>query len=157
MNPPSPKGRRLARPRWVYAFAALAVIGLGLASRSEEIGLPWFVAKYSGDSLWGLVVFIGLGFLFPRQSTRCVTALAMGFACSVEFSQLFHPSWLDAIRANRLVGLVLGSPSATFAWGDIAAYFVGITCGVVVELVVFRESRQIERRQVGKDGPANSD
>jgi Protein of unknown function (DUF2809) len=157
MNHHSVKSWQVIRPRWIYALAALAVIGLGLASRSEKIGLPWFVAKYLGDSLWGLVVFIGLGFLFPRQSTRCVTALAMGFACSVEFSQLFHPSWLDAIRSNRLGGLVLGTPSSTFAWGDIAAYFVGITCGVVVELVVFRKARQIESRQVREDGPASSD
>ena len=56
---------------------------------------------------------------------------------AVEFSQLFHPPWLDAIRAYKLCGLVLGTPSSTFAWGDIAAYLVGITFGVGVEQVGF--------------------
>jgi hypothetical protein len=125
----------------MYALAAMGVIGLGLASRSEAVGLPWFVAKYLGDALWGLVVFVGFGFLFPRQSTLLITVLAVGFACSVEFSQLYHPSWLDAIRATRLGGLVLGTPSATFAWGDIVAYLVGIVCGVIAELAIFHKPR----------------
>lgn len=129
---------KVVRPRWVYALAALIVIALGLASRWDAVGLPWFFAKYSGDALWGLVVFISLAFLFPGFSTRVLAALAVAFACAVEFSQLFHPPWLDAIRANKLCGLVLGTPSSTFAWGDIAAYLVGIAFGVVVELVCFR-------------------
>jgi xanthine/uracil permease len=136
---PSVGDERGVRSRWVYAAAALIVIALGLVSRWEAIGLPWFVAKYSGDALWGLVVFIGLAFLFPRRSTRLVTTLAVGFACAVEFSQLFHPSWLDAIRSTLPGGLVLGTPSSTFAWGDITAYLVGITCGVVVELASYRK------------------
>ncbi|HEV3383560.1 MAG TPA: hypothetical protein VG097_02030 [Gemmata sp.] len=46
---------RVVRSRRDYAVAALLVIALGLASRWEPIGLPWFVAKYTGDALWGLV------------------------------------------------------------------------------------------------------
>ncbi len=131
---------KVVRPRWVYALAALIVIALGLASRWDAVGLPWFVAKYSGDALWGLVVFIGLAFLFHSLSTRLVAALAAMFACAVEFSQLFHPPWLDAIRANKLCGLVVGSPSSTFAWGDIAAYLVGISLAVIIESIVFRKT-----------------
>jgi hypothetical protein len=138
MNPRVADGQ-IVRSRWMYALAAMGVIGLGLACRAEEVGLQWFVAKYSGDALWGLVVFVGFGFLLRRQSTLLVTALTVGFACSVEFSQLYHPLWLDTIRATRLGGLVLGTPSATFAWGDIAAYLVGIACGVIAELAIFHK------------------
>lgn len=126
------------RSRWRYLAATLVVILLGLASRSERLDIPWFIAKYAGDTLWGLVVFVGLGFLFPRQSTLAVGILAIAFACSVEFSQLFHPPWLDAIRAYRLAGLVLGTPSATFAWGDIGSYLVGIAGGIAAELAIYR-------------------
>lgn len=129
------------RSRLAYALAIAVVIGLGLASRSPAVGLPWFASKYSGDVLWGLVVFVGFGFLFHRQSVLRITLLAVGFACSVEFSQLYHASWLDAIRTTRLGGLVLGTPTATFAWGDIAAYLVGIACGVLVELAIVNKPR----------------
>ncbi len=136
----------MARTRWMYALAAIGVIGLGLASRSEVVGLPWFAAKYSGDALWGLVVFVGFGFLLRWQSTLLVTVSAVGFACSVEFSQLYHPLWLDAIRATRFGGLVLGTPSSTFAWGDIAAYLVGIACGIIVELAfIYKPRTQSDR------------
>ena len=40
--------------------------------------------------------------------------------------------WIDALRRNRLGGLILGD---TFAWGDIAAYLVGIALGVAAEVL----------------------
>jgi hypothetical protein len=136
---PSVGGMRFVRSRLAYAVAAAIVIALGLASRWDAIGLQWFVAKYSGDALWALVVFIGMAFVFPKRSTPFVTALAAGFACVVEFSQLYHPPWLDAIRATVPGGLVLGTPSSSFAWGDIVAYLVGIACGVLTELILSRK------------------
>ena len=138
MSNPSVGDEKVVRSRGLYSIAAFIVIALGLASRWDAVGLSWFVAKYSGDALWGLIVFIGWAFLFPSFSTRVVAVLAVAFACAVEFSQLFHPPWLDAIRANKLCGLVLGTPSSTFAWGDIVAYLVGIGFGVVVEWACFR-------------------
>jgi hypothetical protein len=123
------------RSRPGYASAALAVIGLGLFSRSEAAGLPWAAAKYAGDGLWGLVVFLGVGFLLPRASTVWAAVLATAFACGVETAQLFHPGWLDAVRRTRLGGLVLGTPDSAFAWADILAYQVGIVTGVGAELI----------------------
>lgn len=139
MSNPSVGSTRVARSRTVYALAALVAIALGLASRWDAIGLPWFVAKYAGDALWSLVVFIGFAFLFPSLSSKLLAVLAVVFACAVEISQLFHPPWLDAIRSTLPGGLVLGTPSSTFSWCDIAAYLVGITFGFLVELVRIRK------------------
>ena len=121
------------RSRIVYAAAVLVVIAPGLWSRSESAGLPWAVAKYAGDALWGVVVFLGVGLVLPGLPTRAGVGLAAAFACAVEASQLVHAPWLDAVRGTRLGGLVLGTPAATFAWGDIAAYLAGIAAGAVAE------------------------
>jgi hypothetical protein len=117
----------------VYAAAVLVVIALGLWSRSDAAGLPWAVAKYAGDALWGLVVFLGVGLVLPGLSNRAAAGLAAAFACAVESSQLYHAPWLDAVRGTLLGGLVLGTPASTFEWGDIAAYLAGIAAGAVAE------------------------
>jgi hypothetical protein len=119
--------------------AGAVVIAVGLWSRSDAAGLPWPVAKYAGDGLWGLVVFLGFGLLLPRPPTRAVAALAAAFACAVEVSQLYHAPWLDAVRGTRLGGLVLGTPASTFAWADIAAYLAGIAAGALAERAAPRD------------------
>jgi hypothetical protein len=129
------------RSRVRYAAAVAVVIPLGLWSRSDLAGLPWPVAKYAGDGLWGLVVFLGLGFLLSRRSTRAVGVIAAAFAGGVEVSQLYHARWLDEVRANRFGGLVLGTPAAAFAWPDIAAYLVGIAVGAVAEWATLGRAR----------------
>ena len=58
------------RNRVLYALVAVAVVAAGLLWRSRFMPLPPFAAKYGGDALWALMVFVGVGFLFPRASTR---------------------------------------------------------------------------------------
>lgn len=127
------------RNRWVYALCGALVIVLGLGSRSDLMPLPAFVAKYGGDALWALLVFLGFGFLLPWLSSRGVAGLALAFACAIELSQLYRAPWFDTLRRNRFGALVLGD---TFAWADIAAYTVGIAFGAIIEWTVFacRES-----------------
>src|SRR5262245_7367678 len=115
------------RSRWLYALLGSAGIALGLLSRSEFLSLPAFLAKYAGDALCALLIFPSFGFLLPSQSTRRIASLAVLFCCGIEFSQLYHAPWIDTLRRQRLGALILGD---TFAWADIVAYLVGITCAV---------------------------
>jgi len=61
MEPVRPERRGRARHRGLYALWVAAVIGAGLSSRSEWLALPPFVAKYAGDALWALMIFLGFG------------------------------------------------------------------------------------------------
>jgi hypothetical protein len=76
------------------------------------------------------MVFVGFGFLFPRASTLLIALLALGVAWGVEFSQLYHAPWIDAIRATTPGKLVLGN---TFNWPDLIAYAVGVALGALAE------------------------
>lgn len=116
----------MQRNRRLYAVAAILVVGIGLFWRSGALPLPSFLVKYGGDSLWALVVFLGFGFVFPRSSTVKISLLAIGFAWSVEFLQLYHAGWIDGIRATRLGRLILGN---TFNSPDLLAYVVGVAVG----------------------------
>ena len=114
----------------------MLVIGIGLLWRSKLLPLPQFVAKYGGDSLWALVVFLCFGFAFPRSSTTRIALLAIGFAWSVEFLQLYHAPWIDGIRATRLGHLVLGN---VFNSPDLLAYAVGVGLGAWAERAFLKE------------------
>jgi hypothetical protein len=131
-----PAGRQpYARRRLVDAIALLAVIACGLVVRSEFLALPAFFAKYAGDALWALMVFLGLGFVFVNASTLAVAGMAATVCGIVETSQLYHADWLDALRRTWLGRMTLGN---AFGWGDLAAYGVGIVVGGAGEWMVRR-------------------
>lgn len=119
-----------SRNRVLYALLAVAVIAGGLLWRSGFIPLPQWLSNNGGDALWALMVFVGFGFLLPRTSTLVVALLALAFAWGVEFSQLWHAPWIDAVRATVPGRLVLGT---TFNWPDLIAYAVGVALGAVAE------------------------
>ena len=123
------------RSRLTQAVSAALVICFGLASRSQFLGLPPFWAKYSGDALWALLVFIGLGVFLSSQRTWKVAAFAFGIACADEFSQLYHAPWIDAARRTWLGHAILGD---VFAWPDLIAYAAGITAGAMAEWAIKR-------------------
>ena len=122
----------IQRKRGFYLVLVYLVLLLGLATRWS--GLPWpaWVVAYAGDGLYALMVFLGLGFLFPRAGTLVLGAACLAFCYGVEVSQLHHAPWIDGIRATRLGGLVLGYG---FLWADLLCYTVGTAVGVAGELV----------------------
>jgi hypothetical protein len=120
----------LKRNRLLYAAWIALVIAMGLLWRSSFVSMPPFWRKYGGDALWALVVFLGVGFLWSSCSTRRTGLIAVVISCAVEFSQLYHAPWIDAVRATRLGALTIG---LVFNWPDFAAYAVGILIGVAVE------------------------
>ncbi len=113
------------------------VMSLGLFTRSRVIHWPWFVTAYVGDALWAWLVFLGIGWMWLRWPTNKIALGALLFAFGIEFSQLYHAPWLDALRANRMAALVLGQG---FLWSDLVCYAVGITIGALVERRFFLRS-----------------
>jgi hypothetical protein len=130
----------MKRNRISYLIAAIAVAILGLSSRRYSRLLPESLASYAGDTLWALMVFLGIGVLFPRWSTMRVSIIALLFAFSIELSQLYHSVWLDQIRRTRVGGLILGYG---FLWSDLLCYGAGIAIGCILEMVL---KGQIMRR-----------
>jgi hypothetical protein len=116
--------------RFWYAITTLCVIGIGLASRQYQGLFPVFMGKYPGDALWALMVFLGLGFFFPKTKILQRAAYALAISYWVEGSQLYRAPWIDNIRSHKIGHLVLGQG---FNWGDLLAYALGIVVGVLGE------------------------
>ena len=124
------------RNRFLYLILLVLTIVSGLASRHFSTILPHWVQLYLGDGLWALMVFLMFGFLFQTRSTRFVAITALAFSYSIEISQLYHASWIDALRANPLGGLILGFG---FLWSDLVCYTVGVGFGYVLEKVFLKK------------------
>jgi len=125
----------IQRSRPLYALLVDLTIGTGLLWRSNLLPLSSFLAKYGGDSLWALMVFLGFGFAFRRSSTARIVLGAVCFAWSIEFLQLYHSPWIDEIRSSRLGHFVLGT---SFNGPDLIAYMIGVALGAAAEWVYFR-------------------
>ena len=126
--------KRLRR-RIAYLVALIVVVALGLGSRRYGDSLPTFLAKYAGDTLWALMVFLGISMCAPMLSLWRRVGLALMGSYAVEFSQLYQAPWINGIRHTTLGGLVLGFG---FLWSDLLCYTIGITLGAIVECMVDR-------------------
>jgi glycopeptide antibiotics resistance protein len=102
--------------------------------------LPDFISRYAGDTLWALMVFLVIGFLFPSLSTWKVAAIALLFSLLIETSQLYHAPWLEEIRRYRLAALILGRG---FLWSDLGCYSVGVTLGILLEKLIINMNYKI--------------
>ncbi|MFS0903861.1 DUF2809 domain-containing protein [Priestia aryabhattai] len=123
------------RNRWVYLLLAIIIMGAGLLSRKLTVYIPHIINIYIGDSLWALMIFVGAGFLFPKEKTKMIGMFAIVFCYFIEFTQLYHAPWIDDIRKTTLGGLILGYG---FLWSDILAYSIGIAIGMSWEYYRYR-------------------
>ncbi len=123
----------MKRSRLVYLVLFFIVIALGLASRSKSLPMPSLIAAYGGDTLWALMAFLGLGFLFPSLSTARLAALALGFSFLIEVSQLYQAPWINALRDTRPGALILGHG---FLWSDLVCYTAGVVLGALLEKIL---------------------
>ena len=128
----------MKRNRITYALFILLTLIIGLASRKRPHLFNDFLAEYLGDTLWALLLFWLLGFLFPKKSIFLVATCALIFSYLIEISQLYHEEWIDAIRETTLGALVLGRG---FLWTDIVCYTVGISFGLGTELLMYKRTK----------------
>ncbi|WFB37905.1 DUF2809 domain-containing protein [Kiritimatiellota bacterium B12222] len=122
----------IRRNRIGYFLSLLLVIVIGGASRlsfTEE--WPFLYTEYAGDTFWSLMIFLGIGFLFPTWKTSTVALLTLTFAYSIELSQLIQSPWITTLRETIFGKLVLGSG---FLWSDFVCYTVGCLIGVIGEV-----------------------
>jgi len=127
---------KVKRNRAIYIILTVTVILSGLALRKYQEFLPSFLAEYSEDTLWALMIFLISGFFFSYNSTLLNAAVALLFCFAVEFSQLYQAEWINSIRHTKIGGLVLGYG---FLWSDIICYISGILIGSTGEILFLRK------------------
>jgi uncharacterized protein DUF2809 len=128
----------IVRQRLKYMGLGAVTLVVGLAVRFAPLGLPSFVVKYGGSTMWALMVYWVLAFLLPRSGVGWLAVAAGVIAALVEFQRLYHSPGLDAFRHSLAGILLLGN---FFSLRDIVAYWLAIAVGATVEGVWVRAAR----------------
>ena len=123
------------RSRPAYLTLAVAAIAMGLASRRFADAFPEAVRLYAGDVLWAAMVYFVGAVIWRRATVARLAAGTLVFSLLIETSQLYHAPWIDAVRATRLGGLVLGYG---FLWSDVVCYAVGVGLAAGIDGVLRR-------------------
>lgn len=131
------------RSRPIQLMLMAIVTATGLASRSSlAVHLPAFVGNYAGDTLWALMVFLTLGFIFPAASTWRIAFLSLAISVAVELSQLIDSRLIRSIRNTWLGSILLGHD---FLWSDFICYATGVGLGAKGERWVTRVIRRFSK------------
>ena len=125
-------------------------------SRGEALRWPgrWWVNNLGPASVAYVVFFMLAAFLVvPRR--ELATRIAVGVllvTCVLEFLQLWHPPWLQAIRSTFLGASLLGT---SFSWWDFPAWVVraGVGWGVLQEMTS-AEGPAAKKTDMGSGGLA---
>jgi hypothetical protein len=120
----------VARQRLKYVGLGVVTLIVGLLVRFAPLGLPRFVVKYGGSTMWALMVYWLLAFIWPRSGVARLALIAGVIAALVEFQRLYHSPGLDAFRHSLAGILLLGN---FFSARDIVAYWLAIAVGAVVD------------------------
>lgn len=119
------KGNRI-----LYMSMSLIVMSLGLLSRKFVDYFPDIINMFLGDSLWALMVYFLIRTILIKFSINRVALISILVCFSIEFSQLYHGLWIEAVRRTTLGGLILGYG---FLWSDLIAYLLGIVVGIIID------------------------
>jgi hypothetical protein len=87
------------------------------------------LVRYWGPASIGYLIFFMLCWFFVFPWRKAIVPITVGVfltTCSLEFLQLYKPTWLMELRATFLGRAILGN---TFSWLDFPAYIVGALLG----------------------------
>lgn len=74
------------------------------------------------EMFWCLVA----AFFLPKAETRAIALWVFVVTCILEILQLWHPSFLEAVRSTFIGRTLIGT---SFAWTDIPHYAIGCWLG----------------------------
>ena len=111
------------------ALISVTVVA-GLTLRLAPLGLPAFIVKYAGSTLWALMIYWIVSTLLPTRRLLLVVLLSASLATAVEFFKLYRSPGMDAFRLTLPGMLLLGR---YFSSWDILAYWIAICVGAFLD------------------------
>jgi len=117
----------MKRNRLLIALAM--VTPLGFASKFYQGPGEHLVRNYLGGSLYEVFWVLAVLLVWPGLSLFRVALGVLVATTVLEFAQLWHPPFLQAIRSTFLGHAVLGS---TFAWLDFPYYVAGSVLALLI-------------------------
>jgi hypothetical protein len=104
----------------------------------------------SGGAAYVIFWILAYAFIRPTASALPVALTVFLITCCLEFLQLWHPTWLEAIRRTWPGRLVLGT---TFEWSDFSPYVVGALIGFAAMRAFAPGQNPLHRERSGVSRP----
>ncbi len=118
----------------IMLLILLIPIGLGLKFYNGpfEFWINNSISDIVYEIFWCLILFLFL----PKSSPLKIALLIFIITSIIEFSQLWHPHFLENLRSSFLGRILLGT---TFVWSDFFYYVLGCIFGWKI-MLYFRAS-----------------
>lgn len=110
----------------VVSAALLAGVGTGTKLYPGP-GAHW-VRNNLGGVFYVVFRCVSAAALLPRTSAVMIAVWVVSVTSALEMLQLWHPSWLETIRATFPGAALLGT---TFSWLDFPHYALGGVAGTL--------------------------
>ena len=114
--------------RIILGITCVFIILLGLLLRSK--------VPFMGDFLWAALIFFLFSFVFLNVPRRYQFFIPLLFCYFIEFTQLVHAPWINELRENRFLQLILGH--GVFGVLDLIAYTSAILVSYVITGIIER-------------------
>jgi hypothetical protein len=116
-------------------FLLLIVVDtcLGLATRKTPELFPPFIARYGGDTLWALLFFLIIRFIWPFKPLLHIALITYAFGLIIECSQLYQGEWIVQLRQTFAGQMLLGHG---FLWSDLLCYAAGVLMGCLLDIFI---------------------
>ncbi|WP_454191441.1 ribosomal maturation YjgA family protein [Paenibacillus sp. Marseille-Q7038] len=112
--------------RIILGITCAFLILLGLTLRSA--------VPFIGDFLWAALIFCLFSFVFLNAPHRYQFFIPLLFCYFIEFTQLYHAPWINMLRENRFIQLILGQ--GVFGVWDLIAYTSAILVSYVISVFI---------------------
>ena len=136
--------------RRASALLALCAALLGVASKFYTGFAADWVHYHAGGALYEIVWIGFFASLLPHTRPWHIPLAVLFATTLIELLQLWHPPFLQTIRATFIGHALLGN---TFSWWDFPHYIIGSSLGLVLLLFINKiaqgNTSQAERRVGG--------
>ena len=129
--------------RLACVAALLVVTPLGFAFKYYQGPLHHWFNDYGAGVLYEVFwVVLGTMVFSPARPSWKVPAVVFAVTCALEFLQLWHPAFLETLRATFLGRALLGT---TFVWLDFPHYVLGCALGYLLLLALASATATVGR------------
>ena len=105
------------------------LVPLGFYTKFYHGPASEIVRNYLGGLLYVIFWMLVAALIFPRTSSLKIALYVLIFTIIIEFSQLWHPAFLETLRHNFIGVTILGN---YFAWYDFPWYVAGAIAGYFI-------------------------
>ena len=127
------------RSRASYGLVVVTVVIVSFLLRVFHSLLPDFMDLYFNTVLWGYLVFLIIGILYPLKGTRTVAFFSFCVAAILECLQLYQPKAVIILKETTIGGLVYGHG---FLPTDFICIAIGTLIGILFE-VWMKKTKQL--------------